>query len=189
MAACEGDHWDQRRKALFTRKLAGNIRQPRVREGNLEYNVVIRRIRVTAGAKNCVGIKRCKDSQCSCLTRCAHHPSYHIMNLCSFEGEYSIEIYVVSHWGFSYVHWMGSCLTGLQLINYYVNNKYTLRYTGGMVPDVNQVLVFSNLPINCLSWIRFWKAGISLHPEGKSMYQLGHAKLRSPHYFVQGRQC
>jgi sedoheptulose-bisphosphatase len=27
----------------------------------------------------------------------------------------------------------------LQLINYYVKEKYTLRYTGGMVPDVNQV--------------------------------------------------
>lgn len=27
-----------------------------------------------------------------------------------------------------------------QLINYYVKEKYTLRYTGGMVPDVNQVL-------------------------------------------------
>ncbi|KAJ1426410.1 Sedoheptulose-1,7-bisphosphatase [Sesbania bispinosa] len=26
-----------------------------------------------------------------------------------------------------------------KLINYYVNEKYTLRYTGGMVPDVNQV--------------------------------------------------
>jgi sedoheptulose-bisphosphatase len=26
-----------------------------------------------------------------------------------------------------------------QLINYYVSEKYTLRYTGGMVPDVNQV--------------------------------------------------
>lgn len=34
-------------------------------------------------------------------------------------------------------------LTGfliLQLIDYYVREKYTLRYTGGMVPDVNQVL-------------------------------------------------
>lgn len=28
----------------------------------------------------------------------------------------------------------------LQLINYYVREKYTLRYTGGMVPDVNQVM-------------------------------------------------
>lgn len=27
----------------------------------------------------------------------------------------------------------------MQLINYYVKEKYTLRYTGGMVPDVNQV--------------------------------------------------
>lgn len=26
-----------------------------------------------------------------------------------------------------------------KLINYYVSEKYTLRYTGGMVPDVNQV--------------------------------------------------
>lgn len=26
-----------------------------------------------------------------------------------------------------------------QLIDYYVREKYTLRYTGGMVPDVNQV--------------------------------------------------
>lgn len=116
-------------------------------------------------------------------------PSYQIMNLCSFEGEYSIEMYVRSHWAFSYVHWMRSCLTGLQLINYYVNNKYTLRYTGGMVPDVNQVLVLSNLPINCLSWMRFWKVGIGLGSEGMSMYQLGHAKLRSPNYFVQGRRC
>ncbi|BFG22790.1 hypothetical protein CerSpe_090640 [Prunus speciosa] len=28
-----------------------------------------------------------------------------------------------------------------KLINYYVKEKYTLRYTGGMVPDVNQILV------------------------------------------------
>ncbi|KAJ8764084.1 hypothetical protein K2173_004985 [Erythroxylum novogranatense] len=28
-----------------------------------------------------------------------------------------------------------------KLINYYVREKYTLRYTGGMVPDVNQILV------------------------------------------------
>ena len=27
----------------------------------------------------------------------------------------------------------------VQLVNYYVSEKYTLRYTGGMVPDVNQV--------------------------------------------------
>lgn len=29
-----------------------------------------------------------------------------------------------------------------QLIDYYVKQKYTLRYTGGMVPDVNQVYIF-----------------------------------------------
>jgi len=28
-----------------------------------------------------------------------------------------------------------------KLVNYYVNEKYTLRYTGGMVPDVNQIIV------------------------------------------------
>ncbi|GLT93002.1 hypothetical protein SLE2022_108100 [Rubroshorea leprosula] len=28
-----------------------------------------------------------------------------------------------------------------ELINYYVKEKYTLRYTGGMVPDVNQIIV------------------------------------------------
>lgn len=28
-----------------------------------------------------------------------------------------------------------------KLINYYVSEKYTLRYTGGMVPDVNQLIV------------------------------------------------
>ncbi|KAL6328199.1 hypothetical protein AAG906_034342 [Vitis piasezkii] len=28
-----------------------------------------------------------------------------------------------------------------KLINYYVREKYTLRYTGGMVPDVNQIIV------------------------------------------------
>lgn len=28
-----------------------------------------------------------------------------------------------------------------KLIEYYVNEKYTLRYTGGMVPDVNQIIV------------------------------------------------
>ncbi|RRT75978.1 hypothetical protein B296_00023050 [Ensete ventricosum] len=28
-----------------------------------------------------------------------------------------------------------------ELINYYVREKYTLRYTGGMVPDVNQIIV------------------------------------------------
>lgn len=30
----------------------------------------------------------------------------------------------------------------MQLIEYYVKEKYTLRYTGGMVPDVNQVTSF-----------------------------------------------
>jgi hypothetical protein len=33
----------------------------------------------------------------------------------------------------------------LQLINYYVKEKYTLRYTGGMVPDVNQVSITKSL--------------------------------------------
>lgn len=33
----------------------------------------------------------------------------------------------------------------MQLINYYVKEKYTLRYTGGMVPDVNQVYDPSSL--------------------------------------------
>ncbi|KAI3994466.1 hypothetical protein MKX01_012723 [Papaver californicum] len=28
-----------------------------------------------------------------------------------------------------------------KLVNYYVREKYTLRYTGGMVPDVNQIIV------------------------------------------------
>ncbi|KAE7996668.1 hypothetical protein FH972_001372 [Carpinus fangiana] len=28
-----------------------------------------------------------------------------------------------------------------KLINYYLSEKYTLRYTGGMVPDVNQIIV------------------------------------------------
>jgi sedoheptulose-bisphosphatase len=28
-----------------------------------------------------------------------------------------------------------------KLVNYYVSEKYTLRYTGGMVPDVNQIIV------------------------------------------------
>ncbi|EFJ22250.1 hypothetical protein SELMODRAFT_99338 [Selaginella moellendorffii] len=28
-----------------------------------------------------------------------------------------------------------------KLINYYVTERYTLRYTGGMVPDVNQIIV------------------------------------------------
>lgn len=26
-----------------------------------------------------------------------------------------------------------------ELFNFYLDNKYQLRYTGGMVPDVNQV--------------------------------------------------
>jgi sedoheptulose-bisphosphatase len=30
-------------------------------------------------------------------------------------------------------------MCSVQLVNYYVSEKYTLRYTGGMVPDVNQV--------------------------------------------------
>ena len=29
----------------------------------------------------------------------------------------------------------------MQLINYWVGEKYTLRYTGGMVPDVGQVRI------------------------------------------------
>lgn len=31
-----------------------------------------------------------------------------------------------------------------QLIEYYMSNRYTLRYTGGMVPDVTQILVKGN---------------------------------------------
>ena len=170
VAACEGDHWDQRRKALLTRKLAGNIRQPWVREGiqNI-YSFIFRGIEFLPEIKNCVGIKGCKDFQCSYLICCAQHRTK-TWTLCSFKGEYTIDIYVLSYWAFSCVLKMGTCLTGLQLINYYVNNKYTLRYTGGMVPDVNQVHVLSNLSINCLSWMRFWKVGICLHPGRKSAY-------------------
>ncbi|KAL0382090.1 UNVERIFIED_CONTAM: Sedoheptulose-1,7-bisphosphatase, chloroplastic [Sesamum calycinum] len=32
-----------------------------------------------------------------------------------------------------------------ELIDYYVREKYTLRYTGGMVPDVNQKGIFTNV--------------------------------------------
>ncbi|CAN0541845.1 unnamed protein product, partial [Ectocarpus sp. 8 AP-2014] len=28
-----------------------------------------------------------------------------------------------------------------ELFNFYLDNKYQLRYTGGMVPDVNQIMV------------------------------------------------
>mmetsp|Transcript_13199 Transcript_13199/g.40579 ORF Transcript_13199/g.40579 Transcript_13199/m.40579 type:complete len:327 (-) Transcript_13199:74-1054(-) len=28
-----------------------------------------------------------------------------------------------------------------KLVNYWITNKYTLRYTGGMVPDVNQIVI------------------------------------------------
>lgn len=28
-----------------------------------------------------------------------------------------------------------------KLVNYYIGEKYTLRYTGGMVPDVFQIIV------------------------------------------------
>jgi hypothetical protein len=34
-----------------------------------------------------------------------------------------------------------------QLVNYYVKEKYTLRYTGGMVPDVNQVRISTALQL------------------------------------------
>lgn len=30
-----------------------------------------------------------------------------------------------------------------ELFNYYLDNKYQLRYTGGMVPDVNQVNIIA----------------------------------------------
>jgi hypothetical protein len=33
----------------------------------------------------------------------------------------------------------GRLNTCVKLVNYYVNKKYTLPYTGGMVLDVNQV--------------------------------------------------
>jgi sedoheptulose-bisphosphatase len=37
------------------------------------------------------------------------------------------------------------------LINYWIDNRYTLRYTGGMVPDIYQIFIkgegiFVNLP-------------------------------------------
>ncbi|KAF6174936.1 hypothetical protein GIB67_026424 [Kingdonia uniflora] len=32
-----------------------------------------------------------------------------------------------------------------KLIDYYIKEKYTLRYTGGMVPDVNQIIVKENV--------------------------------------------
>ena len=31
----------------------------------------------------------------------------------------------------------------LDLVNYWINNKYTLRYSGGLVPDVNHILIKS----------------------------------------------
>lgn len=44
------------------------------------------------------------------------------------------------------------CCITQQLVNYYVNEKYTLRYTGGMVPDVNQVCpLLSYIPLPCLN--------------------------------------
>jgi len=44
-----------------------------------------------------------------------------------------------------------------KLINYYVSEKYTLRYTGGMVPDVNQVHLDTapKSPLWCSLHIRF----------------------------------
>ncbi|XP_024537277.1 sedoheptulose-1,7-bisphosphatase, chloroplastic isoform X3 [Selaginella moellendorffii] len=37
-----------------------------------------------------------------------------------------------------------------KLINYYVTERYTLRYTGGMVPDVNQVELFIVLELDLI---------------------------------------
>lgn len=36
----------------------------------------------------------------------------------------------------SFSGWLNTCV---KLVNYYVNKKYTLPYTGSMVLDVNQV--------------------------------------------------
>ncbi|KAJ6718004.1 SEDOHEPTULOSE-17-BISPHOSPHATASE CHLOROPLASTIC [Salix purpurea] len=44
-----------------------------------------------------------------------------------------------------------------KLINYYVKEKYTLTYTGGMVPDVNQVMI--TFSIKCFSHIFNTMAG------------------------------
>jgi hypothetical protein len=43
----------------------------------------------------------------------------------------------------SFSGWLNTCV---KLVNYYVNKKYTLPYTGGMVLDVNQVhMIFTLL--------------------------------------------
>lgn len=52
------------------------------------------------------------------------------------------------------------CVSIQQLINYYVKEKYTLRYTGGMVPDVNQVFKFSDqFSLKFFYW-NDWTVGI-----------------------------
>lgn len=37
-----------------------------------------------------------------------------------------------------------------ELFKYYLDNKYQLRYTGGMVPDVNQVNKVEGPSVHCL---------------------------------------
>ena len=61
---------------------------------------------------------------------------------------------------------LGTGYCFVQLINYWVGEKYTLRYTGGMVPDVGQVRIvfkysyswYSNPlgPIHTASVLRKW---------------------------------
>ena len=38
-----------------------------------------------------------------------------------------------------------------KLISHYIGEKYTLRYTGGMVPDVFQVRIFAHTSTLCLA--------------------------------------
>lgn len=38
-----------------------------------------------------------------------------------------------------------------RLISHYIGEKYTLRYTGGMVPDVFQVRIFAHTSTLCLA--------------------------------------
>jgi hypothetical protein len=57
-----------------------------------------------------------------------------------------------------------------KLINYYVSEKYTLRYTGGMVPDVNQVRRDSRSRTSSVTLHRFCDIRTTMIPEHKSIH-------------------
>ncbi|KAJ4901927.1 hypothetical protein Rs2_15878 [Raphanus sativus] len=63
-----------------------------------------------------------------------------LMSSCMLDNTHLTKVCVMFWLLKGFQELMSSCFL-MKLIDYYVKEKYTLRYTGGMVPDVNQIIV------------------------------------------------